>query len=99
MCWCEGLTMTTMTMTTMWEVRAAAECVEELLAWLSTRLPAGAQLYRSVDSDVRVVVIDPTGTARDAFATVPAALVARPAHAWDFQFVRAGATHPGPERI
>jgi hypothetical protein len=83
----------------MWEVRAAPDGVEELLGWLSTRLPAGAQLYRSIDSDVRVVVIDPTGTARDLFAGVPADLVARPAHAWDFQFVGAGATHPRPERI
>ena len=72
----------------MWEVRAADGQLEQLLAWLLPRLDGTAQLYRSAAGEPRVVVIDPSGAARTGLADVPAELIARPAHAWDFQPVR-----------
>jgi MoxR-like ATPase len=72
----------------MWEVRAADGQLAELLAWLLPRLDAGAQIYRSAAGEPRVVVIDPTGTADTRLADVPAGLIARPAHAWNFEPVR-----------
>ncbi len=72
---------------TMWEVRAADGRIEELLAWVLPRLAEVVQVYRGAD---RVVVIDPTGTAGERLAGVPAELIARPAHAWDFEPVRNG---------
>ncbi len=75
----------------MWEVRAADGLLAELIEWVAARIDPSAQLYRSAAgpaSDVRVVVIDPTGQARDQLAELPAELLARPAHAWDFEAVR-----------
>lgn len=75
----------------MWEVRAAPQAVDELLAWLcESVLPAiesqtghlETKLYRSQD---RVVAIshwqsgDPI-----SFPAPPQALVERPPHSWDF---------------
>ncbi|MGI8666950.1 MAG: hypothetical protein ACR2N4_13100 [Jatrophihabitans sp.] len=88
---------------TMWEVRAAEGRLAELLGWLLARVGAGAQVYRSAGAEpgaepgaesgaesggARVVVIDPSGQAEQRLAGVPAELVARPAHAWDFEPVR-----------
>jgi hypothetical protein len=73
---------------TMWEVRAADGQLAQLLAWLLPRLNGSAQVYRSAAGESRVVVIDPTGTAATRLADVPAGLIARPAHAWDFEPVR-----------
>ena len=80
----------------MWEVRAAAGRLAELLAWVLARVDASAQVYRSGGyglaadpaADERVVVIDPTGQAAGPLAELPAELTARPAHAWDFEPVR-----------
>lgn len=82
---------------TMWEVRAADGQLEQLLAWLLPRLGPGAQVYRSAAGEPRVVVIDPTGEVTDRLAGVPAGLIARPAHAWQFEAV--GNTTPGPPHL
>jgi len=76
----------------MWEARAADGRTAELLAWVLSRTADGSQVYRSADPDNadRVVVIDPTGTARQRLADPPADLIARPAQAWDFDPVRNG---------
>jgi len=71
----------------MWEARAADGRTAELLAWVLDQAPADSQVYRSAD---RVVVIDPTGTVAARLAGPPAGLLARPAHAWDFEAVRNG---------
>jgi len=71
----------------MWEARAADGRTAELLAWVLDQAPADSQVYRSAD---RVVVIDPTGTVAARLAGPPAGLLARPAHAWDFEPVRNG---------
>jgi hypothetical protein len=79
---------------TMWEVRAADGRAAELLAWVLSRTAAGSQVYQSVPGsgtdaeETRLVVIDPSGTARQRLADPPAGLVARAAHAWDFDPVR-----------
>ena len=74
----------------MWEARAADGRAAELLEWVLELAPAGSQVYRSADPDNadRVVVIDPTGTARHRLADPPAELIARPANAWDFDPIR-----------
>ena len=82
---------------TMWEVRAADGRAAELLDWVlgrTRRQPgvperAGCRARRPVRR-TRLVVIDPTGTARQRLADPPAELIARPAHAWDFEPVRNG---------
>ena len=79
---------------TMWEVRAADGQVEQLLAWLLPRLAASAQVYRGAAGGPRVVVLDPTGEVTDRLAGVPADLVARPAHAWQFEPVGNGTAGP-----
>ena len=68
--------------TLMWEVKAAAGRVDELLAYVLAHADAGADVYRSRDD--RVVVIDPSGRGVD---DVPAELLDRPAHAWPFERV------------
>jgi hypothetical protein len=73
---------------TMWEVRAAPEQVESLRDWVLARVDATAQVYRSVGGEVRLVVIDPTGQAAEQLVDVPAELVARPAHSWNFESAR-----------
>lgn len=72
---------------TMWEVRAADGRLQELLDWLLPRLAEQAQVYRSAAGEPRVVVLDPTGEVSDRLAGVPAGLIARPAHAWQFEAV------------
>ena len=74
----------------MWEVRAADGRAAELLDWVLEFAPAGSQVYRSADrgNADRLVVIDPTRTARQQLADPPAELIARPANAWDFDPVR-----------
>ncbi len=87
---------------TMWEVRAADGQLERLLVWLLPRLAEQAQVYRSAAGEPRVVVLDPTGEVTDRLAGVPAALIARPARAWQFEPVtgsgRQATAEPG-ERI
>lgn len=83
---------------TMWEVRAADGQVEQLLAWLLPRLDGSAQVYRSSGGEPRVVVLDPTGEVTGRLAGVPPGLIARPAHAWQFDEVgngSAGSPHLG----
>ncbi|MBV9822132.1 MAG: hypothetical protein JO144_07795 [Actinobacteria bacterium] len=72
---------------TMWEVRAADGQLEPLLAWVLPRLAGSSQVYRSAAGEPRVVVLDPTGEVTDRLADLPAGLVARPPHAWQFQAV------------
>jgi hypothetical protein len=74
--------------TTMWEARAADGQLEELLAWVLWRVDATAQVYRGAASEPRVVVIDPTGQAERRLGRVPAHLVARPPHSWNFDNAR-----------
>ncbi len=66
----------------MWEVRAAAGRVEELVEHVRASADPAAQIYRADGPDARVVVIDPTGR---GVPDVPAELVARPAHEWRFE--------------
>jgi hypothetical protein len=82
---------------TMWEVRAADGQLEQLLAWLLPRLPPSAQVYRSAAGEPRVVVLDPTGEVTDRAAGVPAGMITRPAHAWQFEAVGNGTA--GPPRL
>ena len=79
---------------TMWEVRAADGQLEQLLAWVLPRLAESAQVYRSAAGEPRVVVLDPTGEVAERLGGVPAALVARPAHAWQFEAVGNGTAGP-----
>lgn len=73
---------------TMWEVRAAPEQIESLREWVLARVAETAQVYRSVGGEARLVVIDPTGQAAEQLGDVPAELVARPAHSWNFESAR-----------
>lgn len=73
---------------TMWEVRAAPGRLDELRNWVLARVDETAQVYRSAGGEPRLVVIDPTGSAAQRLADVPGELVARPAHAWDFESAR-----------
>lgn len=66
----------------MWEVRAADDRVDDLLAHVLAHADPEAEVYRSHDG--RVVVIDPTGR---GVSDVPAELVARPPHLWRFDRV------------
>jgi hypothetical protein len=66
----------------MWEVRAAAGRIEELLAYVTANADPAADVYRSVDG--RVVVIDPTGR---GVPGTPADLLERPPHEWTFEEV------------
>jgi hypothetical protein len=87
---------------TMWEVRAADGQLEQLLAWLLPRLAESAEVYRSAAGEPRVVVLDPTGEVTDRLAGVPAELIARPAHAWQFEAVgngSAGSEHLGDKHL
>ena len=67
--------------TLMWEARAAAGRLDELVEYVLNNADPSAQVYRSDVDDPRVVVIDPTGR---GVGEVPAGLLARPAHAWAF---------------
>jgi hypothetical protein len=66
----------------MWEVRAAPGRLDELVRYIDAHADPTAQLYRADGPDPRVVLIDPAGR---GVADVPAQLVARPPHAWQFQ--------------
>jgi hypothetical protein len=66
----------------MWEARAAAGRVDELVARVLAETDPAAEVYRSADD--RVVVIDPTG---HGLQEVPADLVARAPHVWAFERV------------
>ncbi len=70
--------------TLMWEARAAAGRLAELVAYAIAHADPRAQVYRSGDPDARVVVIDPSGR---GIPDVPDELLARPAHAWHFSAV------------
>jgi hypothetical protein len=67
----------------MWEVRAAAGRLADLVTHVLGWAGPDAQVYRSPagDPDERLVVIDPR---RRPVPDLPADLVARPPHAWDF---------------
>ena len=66
----------------MWEVRAAEGQLDALVQYVLAHVDPSAQVYRSAAPDARVVVIDPSGR---GVADVPAELVARPPHAWQFE--------------
>jgi len=72
---------------TMWEVRAADGQLDALLAWVLPRLADRARAYRSAAGEPRLVVLDPSGEVTDRLSGIPAGLVARPPHAWQFQAV------------
>jgi hypothetical protein len=71
-------------MAVMWEVRAAEGRLTELVAYVDAHADPAAQVYRSDGPEPRVVVIDPTDR---GIVDVPAELVARPPHAWQFAAV------------
>jgi type IV secretory pathway TrbF-like protein len=66
----------------MWEVSAAEGRLDELIAFVLATADPSAHVYRSAGPVPRVVVIDPTG---QGIAEVPADLIARPAHSWEFE--------------
>ncbi|HEU5266836.1 MAG TPA: hypothetical protein VFU35_09045 [Jatrophihabitans sp.] len=68
--------------TLMWEAKAAPGRSDDLVAHVLATADPAAEVYRSADE--RVVVIDPTGS---GLPEPPAALVARPPHAWTFERV------------
>jgi hypothetical protein len=71
--------------TLMWEARAAAGRADDLVEFVLAHVDPSAQVFRSVqDSEVRVVVIDPTGR---GVPEVDGALIARPPHAWPFEAI------------
>jgi hypothetical protein len=72
-------------MTLMWEVRAAPGRVDDLVAYVLQHAHRSAQVFRADGPDPRVVVIDPTG---EGVPDVPAELVARAPHEWQFEAVR-----------
>ena len=66
----------------MWEVRAAAGRLAELLHHVLAHADPAAQVYRSSAGEPRVVVIDPTGR---GIPDLPDDLAARAPHSWDFE--------------
>jgi hypothetical protein len=68
----------------MWEVRAAAGRLDELVAFVTAAADPSAQVFRSGDPDDRVVVLDPSGA---GIAEVPDELISRPPHVWSFDEV------------
>ena len=66
----------------MWEVRAAAGRLEELLHYVFGHADPAAQVYRSSSGEPRVVVIDPTGR---GIPDLPDGLAARAPHSWNFE--------------
>jgi hypothetical protein len=68
-------------MAVMWEVRAAEGRLAELVDYVDAHADPAAQVYRAEGPEPRVVVIDPTDR---GIADVPAELMARPPHAWQF---------------
>ena len=68
----------------MWEVRAAAGRLDELLQYVLGHADPAAEVYRSSAGEPRVVVIDPTGR---GIPDLPDGLAARAPHSWDFERV------------
>ena len=68
----------------MWEVRAAAGRLDELVEYVCAHADPRAQVYRADDVDPRVVLIDPTG---QGIGDVPERLIARPGYTWHFEQV------------
>ena len=66
----------------MWEVRAAAGRLDELLQHVLGHADPAAQVYRSSAGEPRVVVIDPTGR---GIPDLPVGLAVRAPHSWDFE--------------
>ena len=66
----------------MWEVRAAAGRLDDLLQHVLDHADPAAQVYRSRGAEPRVVVIDPTGR---GIPDLPDGLAARAPHSWDFE--------------
>jgi hypothetical protein len=67
----------------MWEARAAAGRLEELLDYVLGHADPAAQVYRSGSAgESRVVVIDPTCR---GIPDLPDGLAARAPHSWDFE--------------
>ena len=66
----------------MWEVRAEAERLDDLLRYILGHADPSAQVYRSGAGEPRVVVIDPTGR---GIPDLPAGLAARAPHSWTFE--------------
>ncbi len=70
--------------TLMWEVRAAAGRLDDLVAYADAHADPSALVFRSDDGEPRLVIIDPSGRGLD---TVPDELIARAPHAWPFERV------------
>ena len=68
----------------MWEARAAAGRLDELLQHVLDHADPAAEVYRSSAGEPRVVVIDPTGR---GIPDLPDGLAARAPHCWDFERV------------
>ena len=66
----------------MWEVRAVAGRLDELLDYVLRRTDPAAQVYRSSAGEPRVVVIDPSG---HGVPDLPDRLAARVPHVWSFE--------------
>ena len=68
----------------MWEVRAVAGRLDELLDHVLRHTDPAAQVYRSSAGESRLVVIDPTG---QGVGDLPEGLAARDPHIWAFESV------------
>jgi hypothetical protein len=66
----------------MWEARAAAGRLDELLHHVLGQADPAAEVYRSSAGEPRIVVIDPTGR---GIPDLPAGLAARAPHSWSFE--------------
>jgi hypothetical protein len=66
----------------MWEVRAVAGRLDELLDHVLREADPAAQVYRSSAGDPRLVVIDPTGR---GIPDLPEGLAVRDPHVWSFE--------------
>ena len=75
--------------TTMWEVRAAAGALDELIAWVRAEVLPGlravgtAEAYAAADERLVVIATGPERAAR--LPDPPAHLVRRPPHQWSFR--------------
>jgi hypothetical protein len=68
----------------MWEVRAAADSLDELLEYVLRHADPAAQVYLSRAGEPRLVVIDPT---EKGIPDLPDGLAAREPHVWPFERV------------
>ncbi|MGH8878205.1 MAG: hypothetical protein ACRD0P_12815 [Stackebrandtia sp.] len=77
----------------MWEVRAVAGAVDELVEWVCTvAVPSIEERPGHVHSEVyasadRVVVVSSWRDEATDLPAAPSTLVARPPHVWDFNLV------------